>query len=132
MAVSRSEASEHEHDNPLQALIREHMANTGDTLADIAARGGLPRQTVSGLLTRGNRGGIPRRATLEALAVGLGLSRAVVAEAAGKAASMQGDASPLDHRLTVLVEVARSLPPSQVDVLLVTARALARTGAEGN
>lgn len=117
--------------NPLQALIAEHMENTGDTLADIAARGGLPRQTVSGLLRRTNVGGMPRRATLERLATGLGLSPAVVADAAGKAAAMQADTSPLDHRVTVLVEVARNLPAPQVDVLLATARALARTAANG-
>ena len=115
--------------NALQALIQEHMSNTGDTLADIANRGGLPRQTVSALLNRDGSGGIPRRATLDRLAVGLGLSRAVVAEAAGRAAA-PGLAAPLDHRLTVLVDIARQLPAPQVDVLLVTARALANSAAD--
>lgn len=118
--------------NPLQALIAEHMANTGDTLADIAARGGLPRQTVSGLLRRADVGGMPRRQTLEKLAVGLGLSPSVVAAAAGRAAALEAEQNPLDHRLTVLVEVARALPAAQVDVLLATARALARSGANGH
>lgn len=115
--------------NALQALIREHMSNTGDTLADIANRGGLPRQTVSALLYRDGSGGIPRRATLDRLAVGLGLSRAVVYDAAGRAAA-PGSTAPLDHRLTVLLDLARGLPESQVDVLLVTARALANSAGD--
>lgn len=110
--------------NPLQALIAEHLANTGETLAHIAARGGLPRQTVSGLLNRTHPTGIPRRATLEKLAAGLGLSADVVLDAAARAASDAGTAAPQDHRVTVLIDLARSMPSSQVDVLLATARAL--------
>lgn len=116
--------------NALQALIREHMTNTGDTIADIAARGGLARQTVSGILARNGTGGIPRRETIAGLAVGLGLSRAVVADAAAQAAAMHTDAGPNDHRVTVLCELAKQLPPAHVDVLLVAARALARANAD--
>lgn len=117
--------------NPLQALIAEHMANTGDTLADIAARGGLPRQTVSGLLNRDASGGIPRRTTLQKLATGLGLSLATVTDAAAATAS-NGTAShsPKDHRIAVLVDVAESLNARDVDVLLATARALTRQTAD--
>jgi transcriptional regulator with XRE-family HTH domain len=114
--------------NALQALIAEHLANTADTVADVAARGGLPRQTVSGLLNRTETGGMPRRATLERLAVGLGLSLSTVTDAAAQAAVPASTKAPLDHRITVLVEVARGLPASQVDVLLATARALTRAG----
>ena len=118
--------------NPLQALITEHMANTGDTLADIAARGGLPRQTVSGLLNRDESGGIPRRSTLQRLATGLGLSLATVTEAAAQTvAHHHGDRqNPLDHRLAVLVDTAKRLSPHEVDVLLATARALSREAGD--
>lgn len=119
-----------ENENALQVLIREHLTNTTDTLADIASRGGLPRQTVSGLLNRADPGGMPRRATLERLAVGLGLPTAVVIDAAADAAGKRGPDEPPDHRLIVLVGLARDLSPSQVDVLLATARALARAAAE--
>jgi transcriptional regulator with XRE-family HTH domain len=115
-------------DSPLQALIRERLENTGDTLADIAHRGGLPRQTVSGLLARDSRGGMPRRSTLEALAKGLDLPVSVVASAAGKAASLDGEPRPMDQRLIVLTELCRGLPPACVDVVLATARALTRIG----
>ena len=56
------------------------------------------------------------------------MSRAVVAEAAGQAAAPAShNGSPLDHRLTVLMDIARNLPAGQVEVLLVTARAMAKT-----
>jgi transcriptional regulator with XRE-family HTH domain len=118
--------------NALQALIAEHMENTGDTLADIAARGGLPRQTVSGLLNRGQSGGIPRRSTLQKLATGLGLSLSTVTDAAAQAASSNGDGrhTPLDHRVSVLVDMAERLTPHDVDVLLATARALGRQAGD--
>ena len=131
MRGSRTRPSAPERQNALQALITEHMANTGDTLADIAARGGLPRQTVSGLLNRDQSGGIPRRSTLQKLATGLGLSLATVTEAAAQAAS-NGTAqhSPLDHRLSVLVDTASRLSPHDVDVLLATARALGKQAGD--
>lgn len=116
--------------NALQALIAEHLANTGDTLADIAARGGLPRQTVSGLLNRVEPGGMPRRATLEKLATGLGLSASVVVDAAASAAGRTSLPGAVDHRVTVLGELARTMPPQHLDVLLATARALQREYAD--
>jgi transcriptional regulator with XRE-family HTH domain len=112
---------------PLAALIAERMTNTGDTLADIAHRGGLPRQTVSNLLNRGVSGGIPRRSTLAGLARGLGLSVAVVTEAASRSASpSDDDDAPTSHRVTVLTDCARHMPDRHVDVLLACARALER------
>jgi hypothetical protein len=102
------------------------MANTGDTLADIAARGGLPRQTVSRMLHSDATGGMPRRRTIEGLATGLGLGVAVVREAAAQSAGPLPSVEPLDHRVTVLVDMCRRLPVSQVDVLLATARAMGK------
>lgn len=112
----------------LQMLIAEHLANTTDTLADVAARGGLPRQTVSALLNRDNPGGMPRRATLERLAVGLGLSAAAVLDAAAQSAGSrrQVGQGAVDQRVIVLGELARTMAPRQLDVLLATARALQR------
>lgn len=112
--------------NPLQALIAEHMANTGDNLADIAARGGLPRQTVSGLLHRDGAGGIPRRATLAKLATGLGVSLATVTRAAAQSAGAT-QREPVEGRLAVLVDTASGLQARDLDTVLVLARALART-----
>jgi transcriptional regulator with XRE-family HTH domain len=112
--------------NALQALIAEHLANTGDTIADVAERGGLPRQTVSALLNKDNPGGMPRRSTLERLATGLGLSAATVIEAAAMSAGRTTSASDIDHRVIVLGELARTMPPRKLDVLLATARALQR------
>lgn len=110
----------------LQALIAEHLANTGDTLADVATRGGLPRQTVSGLLNRVGQGGMPRRSTLEKLATGLGLSSSVVIEAAARSVGRREAPGAIDHRVTVLGELARTMTPKDLDVLLATARALQR------
>jgi transcriptional regulator with XRE-family HTH domain len=112
--------------SPLQVLIAEHMANTRDTVADIAARGNLPRQTVSRMLNDGPTGAMPRRKTLEGLATGLGLSVRTVADAAAQSTT-GADAEPLDNRLAVLLDMCRRLPVSQVDVLLAAARAMERT-----
>lgn len=73
--------------NALQRLIREHVESTGETLADIARRGGMPRQTVSLLANREHMPQTPHAPTLRRLAVGLGVDlntvRAAAAEAAG-------------------------------------------------
>lgn len=114
--------------NALQGLIAEHIANTGHTITDIATRGGLPRQTVSVLLNQTNPGGMPRRATLERLAVGLGLSSNAVLTAAAQSAG--GDVNPRDHRMAVLDDLASHLGPGHLDVLLATARALQRVRAD--
>lgn len=115
-----------EHENALQALIREHLANTSDTVADIAARGGLPRQTVSRLLNLADPGGMPRRPTLERLAIGLGLSSSVVIDAAADATKPHNGGDDA-RQVAVLLGLARNLTPSQLDVLLATARALKRS-----
>lgn len=114
--------------NALQALIQEHMQATGDTVADIATRGGLPRQTVSNLLHREDWAGIPHRRTLEHLARGLGVSLTVVMAAAAQVAA--GTASdPATGRLAVLLDTAKGLPEHDVAVLLATARAMKRDSA---
>lgn len=113
--------------NALQALIREHMAATGDTIADIAARGGLPRQTVSNMLNRTDWGGIPHRRTMRALATGLGVSLAVVHDAAAHVAAGTPQ-DPLEGRLALLMDTAKGLQDEDVAVLLATARAMQRRG----
>jgi transcriptional regulator with XRE-family HTH domain len=113
-----------EAQNALQRLIIEHCENTGDTLADVAARGGLARQTVSALAHRNDPQAIPRNATLRKLATGLGMSLSVVQAAATEAAYGQPNGAPSDHRLSVLLDTAEHLSTGSVDVLLATARAL--------
>lgn len=110
--------------NALQRLLLEHCANTGDTLADIAERGGLARQTVSAMLHRDGPRSLPRTATLTKLADGLGVSLRVVREAASEAAYGPSNGRPADHRLAVLQDTAGELSSGAVDVLLATARAL--------
>ena len=110
--------------NALQTLIADHCHGTGDTISDIAARGGLSRQTVSAIAHRDEPGAIPRHTTLRKLATGLGLSLEVVERAAAMAAS-QADGRDFDAlRLAVLMDQARHLNDEQIRVLLATARAL--------
>lgn len=110
--------------NPLQLLISEHCANTGDTLADIAHRGGLARQTVSALAHRDGPRSMPRTTTLERLAAGMEVSVDVVRRVAQEAAYGPSAQAPSDHRLFVLLDTAETLSTGSVDVLLATARAL--------
>ena len=110
--------------NALQRLILDRCANSGETLADIAERGGLARQTVSALVHRPIPRTMPRNATLAKLAVGLGLSESVVREAAQEAAYGPPHGAPTDQRLSVLLDTAGGLSTASVDVLLATARAL--------
>lgn len=110
--------------NALQELIAAHCADTGESIATVAARGGLSRQTVSGLVNRDDPSSIPRRATLAKLAVGLNLSLEVVEHAAVLAASQVNGEHTEELRLEVLMDQARQLDDAKLRVLLATARAL--------
>lgn len=110
--------------NALQELIATHCRDTGETISDIAARGGLSRQTVSAIAHRDEPGAIPRRVTLDKLATGLGLSLDVVERAAAMAASQVDGPLMNDLWLDVLLDQARQLDDAAVRVLLATARAL--------
>lgn len=115
--------------NALQELIHTHCLETGETLSDIAARGGLARQTVSAIAHRDDPGAIPRRGTLAKLAAGLGIPLGLVERAAALAAqhgagTLDGDMTRL--RLEVLVSHAEGLNDDQIRVLVATARAMQR------
>lgn len=113
--------------NALQELISAHCRDTGESLSDIAARGGLSRQTVSAIAHRDDPGAIPRRATLVGLAAGLGLSLSVIEHAAALAASQldgNSERAMAELRLEVLLDQARGMDDAALRVLLATARAL--------
>lgn len=110
--------------NPLQELIRAHCEARNETLADIAKRGGMSRQTLSALMNKGGGAGVPRATTLAKLATGLGLSLRVVQDAASEAALSRVDGDSFDRRVVVLIDHASKLSSDKVDVLLATARAL--------
>lgn len=109
--------------NALQQLIQVHCEDTGDTLASIARRAGLSRQTVSAVVHRSGPGGIPRKATLTKLATGLELPVHVVVAAASQAATDM-PATKTDQRLASLIEHAARLDDEKLHALLITARAL--------
>jgi transcriptional regulator with XRE-family HTH domain len=108
--------------NALQQLIADHCAETGDKLADIAERGGMPHQTLSAILHRTARS-IPRRETLAKLAKGLDMDLATVEQAAARAASAGGEFD-IDPRLATLIAHARKLDDARIRALVVMARAL--------
>lgn len=111
---------------PLQQLILEHMAATGETYADLAKRGGLPRQTLQAIVQRESKA-MPRPATLVAVADALQLPLAKVQQAAAASAVGAGEQHPLltDDPLTVLLlRAVDDLSPEHRQVLLATARAL--------
>jgi transcriptional regulator with XRE-family HTH domain len=110
----------------LQDLVTEHMDRTGDTLSDIAARGGLSRQTLSGLMNRhtGDGGAMPRTQTLQALARGLGLPFETVRVAAAVAVYGEGEQTPVRRKVAVLIGYAERLDDESLDVALATLRAL--------
>jgi transcriptional regulator with XRE-family HTH domain len=110
---------------PLADLIRTHCDRTGDTLADIAARGSMSRQTLSALVNRTDANQLPRASTIRKLATGLELPFELVRSVAQETA--YGDA-PIGQEhsrpVQVLIAYAEKLPERDVDVLLATARAL--------
>lgn len=119
------------HITPLQRLLLEHMEATSETLADIARRGGLPRQTVQAVLYRPAHS-VPLESTMRKLAKGLGIPVAIVRQAAA-----QGLAEPNDNGATVrtlaedpvlmvLMDEAQELSQEQRQVLVELARALRR------
>jgi hypothetical protein len=109
--------------NPLQRLIAQHCHDTGETYAHVAMRGRMPRQTVSALMNRPPAfASMPHADTLNRLAVGLRLPRSVVRAAAAESVSpIHPEPTPDAVLLARLVE---ALPPTDVAVLLATARAL--------
>jgi hypothetical protein len=115
------------HYNALQSLIAEHIERTGETYTDIAARGHMPRQTVSALMNRPpGFPSMPHADTVARLARGLNLPRSVVQNAAAASVSVERPQPTPDAVL--LQELVGTLPPSGVAVLLATARALVESG----
>lgn len=109
--------------NALQELITQHCDQTGDTLADIATRGGLARQTVSGLMHRDGPKAVPREATLRGLAVGMGLPYDTVRHAAATATFPESE-NGSRRIVNLLVALTENLSDEQVSVVVATARAM--------
>src|SRR5262245_14804778 len=107
--------------NPLAVLVTAHMHGTGDSLAAIAARSGLSRQTISGLVN-GSRN-VPRTETLQALARGLDLPYEALRDAALRNA-VRGEEPEPRRLVRVLMAHAEGLTDAQLEVVLATARAL--------
>jgi hypothetical protein len=84
-----NEEKQQQNDSPvdaLQRLIRERMRELNRSYGDVARLGGLPRSTVHHLATHPRPGRLPKPATLERLAAGLGLPTDVIRAAAASAA----------------------------------------------
>ena len=115
-------------ENPLAVLVTAHCERTGDTLAAIAARGGISRQTLSGLVHRQGPKSLPRHQTLVALAKGLDMPVEVVRRVASETAygEGEGEAEPVRALVSVLVAQTEGLTDDELEVVLATARALKR------
>lgn len=113
--------------NAIGELVTAHCERTGDTLSAIAARGGLSRQTLSGLVNRDDPKSWPRQSTLAKLAKGLGVSTEYVRQVAASDAYGTGAIAPPRRLVGVLLAHAEQLDDSQLEVVLATARALKKT-----
>jgi transcriptional regulator with XRE-family HTH domain len=111
-------------DNALAVFVTAHCERTGDTLTDIAARGGMSRQTLSGLVHRDGPKSMPRLQTLEALAKGLGVSVEAVRHVAAAATYGEPDGPQVRRLVATLTAYAETLDDGQLEVVLATARAL--------
>lgn len=112
--------------NPLAELVSAHCEQTGDTLAAIAHRGGMSRQTLSGLVHHDGPRAFPRQHTLEALARGLDLPLDAVRQVAAVAAYGEGDDHAQRKLVRALMAQAEGLSDGQLEVVLATARAIKR------
>jgi transcriptional regulator with XRE-family HTH domain len=113
-------------ENHLAVLVTAHCERTGDSLAAIAARGGLSRQTLSGLVNGGRT--FPRPATLQAVARGLDLPYEVVRDAAMRN-SLGGEEAEPRHLVSALTAHAEGLTDGQLEVVLAMVRALKKHSA---
>ena len=131
----REDPGDPELRTPLQRLIWDHRQRTGETFADIARRAGVPRQTISQIANNPDPRRTPRPATLDALALGLGVSRELVETLADEVAAQVAEAERAeaptpylsrvsDPDLVVLLGIAEALSPEGRRVLLATAHAL--------
>jgi len=77
--------------NALQRLIADYKADTGESYAKIAERGGLPTSTVHSLATVESRKQTPHPDTIAALAKGLRMPPSRVRSAAADAAGYPPD-----------------------------------------
>jgi transcriptional regulator with XRE-family HTH domain len=112
--------------NALAELVLAHCERTGDTLSGIAKRGGMSRQTLSGLVNRPDSVNTwPRHSTLEALARGLGVSVESVRQVAAERRN-GGDQPPPRVLVATLMAHAEGLTDGEVEVVLATAQALKR------
>jgi transcriptional regulator with XRE-family HTH domain len=114
------------HLNALQQLIADHMERTGETYSDIAARGKVPRQTVSAIMNKTAFASIPQRRTLDRLAKGLGVSRETVRDAAARSISLGHGHTTDTPASTILLDLVNQLPDQQVLVLIASAREMVR------
>lgn len=112
--------------NPLAALVAAHCERSGDTLAAIAARGGMSRQTLSGLVSRQGPKAFPRGVTLERLAKGLDMPIETIRVAAARTALGDPVEEPQRRRVTTLLAHVEGMSDSELDVVLATAKALRR------
>jgi transcriptional regulator with XRE-family HTH domain len=117
----------------LQRLIAERMIELGLSYRDVAERGGLPRSTVHHLATHGGSVGLPRPATLERLAMGLGLPLVLVRTTAAAAAGLFVETGPgNDPETEVLIASLARLSPADRRHVAALVRSLlddeARTG----
>lgn len=111
-------------ENPLATLVTAHCERTGDTLSSIAKRGGLSRQTLSGLVNNQGPKSFPRQQTLQGLAKGLGLPYEAVRQVAAEAALGESEDVPTRRLVGVLLAHAQGLSDPELEVVLATVRAL--------
>lgn len=114
--------------NPLAELVAAHCQRTGESLATVAARGGMSRQTLSGLVNREGPTSMPRHTTLVALSTGLGLPFETVRQVAAETAYGNGHQPDTRRLVTILMSQAEGLTDGQLEVLLATTRALRNLG----
>ncbi|MET8953497.1 transcriptional regulator [Streptomyces sp. NPDC004393] len=105
--------------NALQQIIRERLDSERWSYGDVARRGGIPRSTVHHLATTEHMARMPQPATLEGLALGLGLPLGSIRQAAAEACGIHfyapaGEPAP-----------ASGTPgDSEVDVLIASVQRL--------
>jgi len=131
--VDRNRTTPRKADDALGQLILDHCHATGDTLAGIAKRGGMSRQTLSSIVHRTGPITIPRQVTLAKLATGMGVSLHTVEVAAAMSVASDADTPEATKafQLSVLIGYAQTLNGRDLEVLMATARALASADSGG-
>lgn len=110
----------------LATVIEQAAIERGWSMREVARRAGLPPATVQKIAAASSTT-IPRRETLEALAVGLSVPVSILLDAAAEDSGFKVDRDATDPDIQVVLHAMQELPRERREELAALARAMLHT-----